>query len=67
MVISALYYHLAKWGYVLCDGRDYTAMQDAMGYREIPRAEYEHLLREHASAPGRPGPWKVEAGAFTAR
>jgi leucyl/phenylalanyl-tRNA--protein transferase len=65
MVSSALYYHLAKWGYVLCDGRDYTAMQDAMGYREIPRAEYEALLVEHARADIGSGPWTAEADLAT--
>lgn len=60
MVSSALYYHLAKWGYVLCDGRDHTPMQEAMGYREIPRAEHEALLAEHAHAGGRSGPWVAE-------
>lgn len=61
MVSSALYYHLAKWGYVLCDGRDYTAMQDAMGYREIPRAEYEAILAEQARAEFDRKTWAVEA------
>jgi leucyl/phenylalanyl-tRNA--protein transferase len=61
MVSSALYYHLARWGYVLCDGRDHTPMQEAMGYREISRAEHEALLAEHAHAGGRPGPWTAEA------
>ncbi len=65
MVSSALYYHLAKWGYVLCDGRDYTAMQDAMGYREIPRAEYEAILTEHARAEFDRASWAVEADLAT--
>jgi leucyl/phenylalanyl-tRNA--protein transferase len=61
MVSSVLYYHLAKWGYVLCDGRDYTPMMDAMGFREISRAEHETLLAEHAHGGGRQAPWVVEA------
>ncbi len=61
MVSSALYYHLAKWGYVLCDGRDHTPMQEAMGYREITRTEHEQLLASHAHAGGRLGPWVAEA------
>jgi len=65
MVSSALYYHLAKWGFVLCDGRDHTPMQEAMGYREISRAEYEALLAEHAQGPDRPGPWHAEADLAT--
>jgi leucyl/phenylalanyl-tRNA--protein transferase len=65
MVSSALYYHLAKWGYVLCDGRDYTAMQDAMGYREISRAEHEKLLAKHTHAGGHSAPWVAEADLAT--
>lgn len=65
MVSSALYFHLAKWGYVLCDGRDYTSMQDAMGYREIPRAEHEELLAQYAQSDSRPAPWVAEADLAT--
>lgn len=65
MVSSALYFHLAQWGYVLCDGRDYTAMQDAMGYREISRAEYETLLAEHGRTGVDCGTWKTEADLAT--
>lgn len=61
MVSSVLYYHLAQWGYVLCDGRDFTPMMDAMGFREITRAEHEALLAEHAHAGGRAAPWVAEA------
>jgi len=65
MASSALYYHLAKWGFVLCDGRDHTPMQEAMGYREIPRAEHERLLAEHAGGESHPGPWRAEADLAT--
>jgi leucyl/phenylalanyl-tRNA--protein transferase len=65
MVSSVLYYHLAQWGYVLCDGRDFTPMMDAMGFREITRAEHEALLAEHAHAGGRAAPWVVEADVAT--
>ncbi len=63
---SALYYHLAKWDYAMCDGRDYTAMQAAMGYREIPRAEHEAVLRDAAHAGGKSGRWTAEADLATA-
>jgi leucyl/phenylalanyl-tRNA--protein transferase len=65
MVSSALYYHLAKWGFVLCDGRDHTPMQEAMGYREIPRAEYEALLEKHAQAPILSRRWQAETDLAT--
>ena len=36
-------------------------MIEAMGFREIPRAEFEALLDEHGAAVVRPGAWTVEA------
>jgi leucyl/phenylalanyl-tRNA--protein transferase len=54
-------YHLAKWGYVLNDGKDFTPTIDAMGFRLIPRAEFEAILKEHAHAGGHTGKWSVEA------
>jgi leucyl/phenylalanyl-tRNA--protein transferase len=54
-------YHLAKWGYVLNDGKDFTPTIDAMGFRLIPRAEFEAILKEHAHGGGRAGKWSVEA------
>ncbi len=65
MASAALYYHLAKWGFILCDGRDHTPMQEAMGYREISRAEHERLLAEQAHVESRPGPWRTEADLAT--
>lgn len=54
-------YHLAKWGYVLNDGKDFTPTIDAMGFRLIPRAEFEAILKEHAGSGGKTGKWAVEA------
>jgi len=65
MGFATLNYHLAKWGYVLNDGKDYTATIDAMGFRAIARAQFEALLKEHAHADGRSGPWTVEADLAT--
>jgi leucyl/phenylalanyl-tRNA--protein transferase len=62
---SALYYHLAKWGYAMCDGRDYTPMQAAMGYHEIPRAEHERILSANAQDGGKPGRWTAETDLAT--
>lgn len=57
---TVLYAHLAKWGYALVDARDYTPVLSAAGYREISRAEFEELLREHAHSGGRAGRWTPE-------
>jgi leucyl/phenylalanyl-tRNA--protein transferase len=61
MGFAVLNYHLAKWGYVLNDGKDWTPTIDAMGFRLIPRAEFEAILRENASSGGRNGKWAIEA------
>jgi leucyl/phenylalanyl-tRNA--protein transferase len=54
-------YHLAKWGYVLNDGKDFTPTIDAMGFRLIQRAEFEAILKEHGHVGGHAGKWSVEA------
>jgi leucyl/phenylalanyl-tRNA--protein transferase len=61
MGFAVLNYHLAKWGYVLNDGKGHTPTIEAMGFRLIPRAEYEAILKEHANASERENPWVVEA------
>jgi leucyl/phenylalanyl-tRNA--protein transferase len=60
MGFATLNHHLAKWGFVLNDGKDYTPTIDAMGFRAIPRAEFEAILKEHAHAAGGPARWTVE-------
>jgi leucyl/phenylalanyl-tRNA--protein transferase len=69
MGFATLNHHLAKWGFVLNDGKDFTATIDAMGFRAIPRREFEALLKEHAQGSGKPGPqsgrWTVEADLAT--
>ena len=49
MGFASLNHHLAKWGFVLNDGKDFTPTIDAMGFRAIPRAEFEAMLREHGT------------------
>jgi leucyl/phenylalanyl-tRNA--protein transferase len=62
MGFATLNHHLARWGYVLNDGKDFTPTIDAMGFRAIPRAEFEALLAEHAHAGGNAARrWTVEA------
>lgn len=53
----ALYARLANLGFHLVDARDYTSVLARTGYREIPRAEFEALLAEHAHATVRSGSW----------
>lgn len=57
---AVLYAHLERWGFALVDARDFTPVLARVGFREISRADYELLLREHAHNAGRVGAWAVE-------
>lgn len=61
LAAAVLYAHLEKWGFALVDARDHTPVLAKAGYREIPRADYEQLLREHAHVSLRSGPWTADA------
>ncbi len=68
MGFAVLNYHLAKWGYVLNDGKDFTPTIDSMGFRAIPRAEYERVLTENGAIGemgGRIGRWAPEVDLAT--
>jgi len=60
MGFASLHHHLAKWGYVLSDGKDYTQVISSLGFDMIPRAKYEAILKEHAYSGGKEGVWEVE-------
>jgi len=59
---SVLNWHLARWGYVLNDGKWPTPTILDMGFRSIPRSEFLRILIEDVGHGGRPGGWTVEAG-----
>lgn len=68
MGFAVLNYHLAKWGYVLNDGKDFTPTIDSMGFRHIPRAEYEGILAGNGKVGemgGKVGRWTTEADLAT--
>jgi leucyl/phenylalanyl-tRNA---protein transferase len=65
MGFAALNHHLAKWGFLLNDGKQHTPTIEAMGFREIKRAEFEALLAQHADANVKQGPWMVETDLAT--
>ncbi len=60
MGYHVLNHHLAKWGFVLNDNKGWTEATEKMGFKLIPRAEFEALLAIHARTPLRTGAWTVE-------
>lgn len=61
MGFAVLNYHLAKWGYVLNDGKDYTPTIEAMGFKPIPRAEFDAIVKESCTQAPEAGAWTVSA------
>jgi leucyl/phenylalanyl-tRNA--protein transferase len=59
--LSALNFHLARWGFHFDDGKIITPTTYAMGFREIDRADYLSRLAQAVRTPSKTGRWKVEA------
>lgn len=62
---AVLNWHLARWGFVLNDGKQFTQTIDGMGFRAIPRAEFVSLCDQHGRTPIRAGRWSPEADLAT--
>jgi leucyl/phenylalanyl-tRNA--protein transferase len=60
---SVLAWHLAKWGFVMCDNKWLTPTTAQMGFREMPRAEYLRRLAVLTDIPARAGRWEAEVGS----
>jgi leucyl/phenylalanyl-tRNA--protein transferase len=58
---AVLHWHLARWGFVMCDNKFATETVERMGFRDIRRTEYLARLAA-ARTVSRPGRWEVEAG-----
>jgi len=58
---SVLNWHLAKWGYVVNDGKWATPTILNMGFHMVPRAEFLRLIGKNAGEGGKPGRWTAEA------
>jgi leucyl/phenylalanyl-tRNA--protein transferase len=58
---TVLNWHLAKWGFLLNDGKWETPTIREMGFRLIPRTEFLRLLDRGTSDEGKFGRWQVEA------
>jgi leucyl/phenylalanyl-tRNA--protein transferase len=53
-------WHLAKWGFLLNDGKDPTPTINEMNFRMIPRAELQAILDRGTMEICRPGRWQCE-------
>jgi leucyl/phenylalanyl-tRNA--protein transferase len=53
-------WHLAKWGFLLNDGKDPTPTIDGMNFRLIPRSELQSILDRGTAEMCRPGRWTCE-------
>jgi leucyl/phenylalanyl-tRNA--protein transferase len=58
-----LSYYLQQWGFALNDGKRDSGHLRTLGFRPIPRAEFNVLLAQACNEPGRPGRWSVDGAA----
>lgn len=65
MGFAVLNWHLAKWGYLLSDGKAPTPTILDMGFKNIPREEYLGVLAQHGASGGKSGRWETEADLKT--
>ena len=54
-----LSHYLKRWGFVLNDGKRDSSHLRSLGFRPIPRTEFNALLAQACAAPGKPGNWSV--------
>ena len=62
---TVLNFHLARWGYVLNDGKRPTPTIEGMGFAPMARDAFTRLCAEEGTATHRVGPWTVEADLAT--
>jgi leucyl/phenylalanyl-tRNA--protein transferase len=60
---TVLNWHLAKWGFLVNDGKWETPTIREMGFRLIPRAEFLRVLALGTEEEGKFGRWQVEVPA----
>jgi leucyl/phenylalanyl-tRNA--protein transferase len=60
MGFTLLNWHLAKWGFLLNDGKDPTPTIDGMNFRMIPRGELQRALDKGKTEMCKPGRWECE-------
>ena len=61
----ALNWHLAQWGFILNDGKNFNPTIDGMGFRAVRREDFTALCQEHGRTPFRVGRWSMETDLAT--
>ena len=59
--MTVLNWHLAKWGYQFNDGKLMGPVWHAMGFHDMPRAEFLPRVAQASRLQGKTGRWQVEA------
>ena len=62
---AVLAWHLAQWGFVLCDNKWMTPTMAQLRFKDVPRAEYSKRLAELAEGMVKPGRWQAIADTRT--
>lgn len=52
--------HLQHWGYILNDGKNFTAHLHHVGFELIGRRQFGALLKRGRELPGHSGPWEID-------
>jgi leucyl/phenylalanyl-tRNA---protein transferase len=60
IALVALHRHLSAWGYHMRDGKVMTPHLASFGFTNMPRREYQTLLRRYVNEPGRACHWSVD-------
>ncbi len=62
---AVLAWHLAQWGFVLCDNKWLTPAMAQLRFKDVPRAEYSKRLAELAEGMVKPGRWQAVSDTRT--
>jgi leucyl/phenylalanyl-tRNA--protein transferase len=60
IALVALHRHLREWGYQVRDGKLMTPHLASLGFKSMPRAAWQKLLKTHVDEPGRIGRWNFD-------
>jgi leucyl/phenylalanyl-tRNA--protein transferase len=62
---TVLMWHLARWGFLLADAKNPASAMRDLGFRIVPREQFQRYLAQGVYAEGKVGRWSVEADTQT--